>query len=121
MLYFSLLGTFVTLCIALPVWETPDLGTWVFLILTGVSGGLGQVAMTRAYSLDSAARISALSYLGIIFTNLLAIPIFGDIPGFLQVVGTGFVILSGIFITFSSNKKWEDILVDEFGQTTGGL
>ncbi len=109
-LHFSLFGTFVTLCISLPVWETPDLITGLFLILIGLSGGLAQVAMTRAYSLDGAARISALSYLGIIFTNIFAIPVFGDIPGFWQLVGTGFVIISGIFITLSARK--EDILLD---------
>jgi len=103
-LYFSLFATLVTLCISLPVWKTPDPGTWLFLILTGISGGLGQVAMTRAYSLDNAARISALSYLGIIFTNIFAIPVFGDIPGFWQLVGTAFVILSGVFISLSAQK-----------------
>ena len=104
-LYFSLFGTLVMLCISIPVWETPDLITGLFLVLTGLSGGFAQVAMTRAYSLDRAARISALNYLGIIFANIFAIPVFGGFPGFWQIVGSGLVILSGIVITLSAQKE----------------
>ena len=104
-LHFSLFGTFVMLCISIPVWETPDPVTGVYLALTGLSGGFAQVAMTRAYSLDRAARISALNYLGIIFTNIFAIPVFGGSPGFWQIVGSGLVILSGVFIALSAQKE----------------
>ncbi len=104
-LYFSLFGTFVMLLISIPVWETPDPITGLYLVLTGLSGGLAQVAMTRAYSLDRAARISALNYLGIIFTNIFAIPVFGNSPGFWQVLGSGLVILSGLFVTLSAQKE----------------
>ena len=104
-LYFSLFGALVMLCISIPVWETPDPITGLFLVLTGLSGGFAQVAMTRAYSLDRAARISALNYLGIIFTNIFAIPVFGGFPGFWQLVGSGLVILSGIVITLSAQKE----------------
>lgn len=104
-LHFSLSGTFVTICLSIPVWQTPDPTTGLFLLLTGLSGGLAQVAMTRAYSLDRAARISALNYLGIIFTNLLAIPVFGSIPGFWQIVGSALVIVSGLFITLSARRE----------------
>ena len=104
-LHFSLFGTLVMLAITIPVWQTPDPITGLFLLLTGLSGGLAQVAMTRAYSLDRAARISALNYLGIIFTNIFAIPVFGSIPGFWQIVGSGLVILSGLFITLSAQRE----------------
>ena len=104
-LYFSLFGTLVMLCISIPVWETPDPITGLFLVLTGLSGGFAQVAMTRAYSLDRAARISALNYLGIIFTNLFAIPVFGGLPGIWQIAGSGLVILSGLFNTLSAQKE----------------
>jgi drug/metabolite transporter (DMT)-like permease len=61
--------------------------------------------MTRAYSLNAVARISALNYRGIIFTNTFAIPVFGDIRGVWQLVGTGLVVISGIFITLSAQNK----------------
>ena len=46
-----------------------------------VTGGLAQLAMTRAYALDRAARVSALTFVGIVFTYLLAVPVFGERPG----------------------------------------
>lgn len=61
--------------------------------------------MTRAHSLDRAARISALNYLGIIFANIFAIPVFGGLPGIWQIAGSGLVILSGLFITLSAQKE----------------
>jgi len=104
-LYFSLFGTIVMLCITVPVWVTPDAVTAIFLVLTGVSGGFGQVTMTRAFSLDGAARISALNYLGIIFTYIMAIPVFGDLPTPWQVIGTGLVIVSGVIIALSAQRE----------------
>ncbi|MEN6437751.1 MAG: DMT family transporter [Syntrophobacter sp.] len=104
-LYFSLFGTFVMLCITIPVWVTPDAVTGLFLVFTGLSGGLGQMTMTRAFSLDGAARISALNYLGIIFTYIIAIPVFGDLPTTWQVIGTALVILSGLIITLSAQRE----------------
>jgi hypothetical protein len=35
----------------------------------------------------------------------LAIPVFGGLPGSWQLVGTGLVILSGVFITMSAQKE----------------
>lgn len=104
-MYFLVFAALVALCISVPVWKTPDPTTGLYLLLSGLSGGFGQIAMTRAYSLDRAARVSALNYLGIIFTNLLAIPVFGNFPGFWQITGTGLVILSGLFITLSAQKE----------------
>lgn len=104
-LYFSLFGTLVMLCISIPVWVTPDAATTLILILTGVSGGLGQVTMTKAFSLDGAARISALNYLGIIFTYIFAIPVFGEIPTGWQIFGTSLVILSGLILTLSAQRE----------------
>jgi len=104
-LYFSLFGTLVMTCISIPVWKTPDAISGLFLVLTGLTGGFAQLAMTRAYSLDRAARISALSYLCIIFTNLFAIPVFGSLPGFWQIIGSGLVILSGLIVALSAQRE----------------
>jgi drug/metabolite transporter (DMT)-like permease len=56
--------------------------------------------MTRAYSLHRAAPVTALSTLGIVFTHLLAIPVFGDIPTGWQIGGALFVIGASVLLAF---------------------
>jgi drug/metabolite transporter (DMT)-like permease len=65
---------------------------------TGLFGGLAQIAMTRAYGLDRAARVSALSYSGVVFTRALAMPIFGEAPSFVQATGSLLVVAAGVFL-----------------------
>ena len=44
--------------------------------------------MTRAYSLHRAAPVTALSNLGVVFTYLLALPIFPERPSEWQIGGS---------------------------------
>jgi drug/metabolite transporter (DMT)-like permease len=91
-LHFSLVALAITVALALPVWEWPDWQSGLFLLGVGLTGGGGQMAMTRAYSLHRAAPVTALSGLGIVLTHLLAVPVFGDQPAGWQVAGALLVI-----------------------------
>ena len=99
-LHFSIVAAVANLAISIPGWVTPDASGWLFLLGTGIAGGIGQVAMTRAYALTRAAPLSTLTYLSIAFTYLLAIPIFGEKAGGLQLVGAALVILAGVILAF---------------------
>jgi drug/metabolite transporter (DMT)-like permease len=92
---------FATATLALatvPVWVTPDLRSAGFLLFTGVAGGLGQLTMTRAYSLDDAARVSAIGYSGVVFARLFALPVFGEVPNAVQLAGSLLVIGAGLLL-----------------------
>lgn len=102
-LHFSLTACATMLAISIPVWVVPDRRGLLLLAATGLTGGLGQVAMTRAYALDGATRITTLSYLGIAFTYLLQVPVFGDPLGPMQLLGAGLIMAAGWFIT---PKTW---------------
>ncbi len=106
-LHFSLVAAAANLAISLPVWVTPDLHGWLFLLGTGVAGGLGQLAMTRAYSLSRAAPLSTLTYLSIVFTYLLAIPVFGERAGLSQLAGAALVILAGLILAWDI---WREVI-----------
>ena len=55
--------------------------------------------MTRAYSLQRAAPVTAVSNLGVVFTYLLAIPFFGDLPAAWQLGGAALVIAATALVT----------------------
>jgi drug/metabolite transporter (DMT)-like permease len=104
-LHFSLVGFTTTLLLSLPVWRTPTPGQAGWLALTGLTGGLAQLAMTRAYALDRATRISALTYAGIVFTYLLAVPIFGERPGPGGALGATCVMAAGLILARSARRQ----------------
>lgn len=104
-LHFSIVAAVTNFAISIPVWVTPGPEAALFLVGTGLTGGIGQIAITRAYAYASgAAPLSAFTYLSIVFTHMLAIPIFGERVGLLQLAGAGAVILSGILLAIDAGR-----------------
>jgi drug/metabolite transporter (DMT)-like permease len=98
-LHFSLVGLVTMLVLAAPVWRWPDWPGGLALLGAGLGGGGAQLAMTRAYSLQRAAPVSAVSNVGVVFTYLLAIPLFGDLPTPWQIGGAALVIAATALLT----------------------
>ena len=103
-LHFSLVALATFLLLALPVWRWPDWRSGLFLLGAGIGGGGGQIAMTRAYSLQRAAPVTALTGLGIVLTYLLAIPAVGDRPTTWQMAGSLLVISAGVLLAVGSKR-----------------
>ena len=103
--YFCL---FATLGSALPlpwVWVTPSLGDMPMLVAIGALATLGQLMMTRGYSLAPAAQIGPFTYSSIVFGVLYGWLIWGETPrlafwcGALLIVCGGIVALRGEWLT----------------------
>jgi drug/metabolite transporter (DMT)-like permease len=102
-LHFSTVGLCAMLAFAIPVWVWPDGRGALLLLGAGLTGGGAQIAMTRAYSLQRAAPLAALSGLGIVLTHLLAIPLFGEQPGPWQAAGSILVIAASLMLAQSAH------------------
>ena len=98
-LHFSLFASATLLALSLPVWRSPGWPDGAFLLGAGLAGGGAQLAMTRAYSVAHAAPVTAMSGLSIVFTYMLAIPVFGDHPTAWQVLGSFLVIGASVLLT----------------------
>jgi drug/metabolite transporter (DMT)-like permease len=94
--HFMVFGSLAMAVFCIPVWHTPDGSSALFLLLTGCCGGLAQLAMTRAYQLGEAARVSAVGYSQIVFARGLAVPVFAELPAPMQILGSVLVIGSGV-------------------------
>jgi len=103
-LHFSLTGLVTMLLLSLPAWRWPDGHGMLYLLGAGLGGGGAQLAMTRAYALQRAAPVTALASLGIVFTYLLALPLFPEHPTGWQVAGSLLVILATAEISFRHDR-----------------
>ncbi|WP_437301329.1 DMT family transporter [Sorangium sp. So ce426] len=97
-LHFSLVASAAMVALSIPVWRTPDALGALLLIGTGLAGGLAQLAMTRAYALDSAARVGAIGYVGVVLSHVLAAAWLGESPSADQLLGAALVTAAGLWL-----------------------
>jgi len=76
---------------------------WFYLIATGVFTQIGQYFITRAYQADTAARISSISYVGIIWAVLMGKFLFNDTYAIAVLIGM-LVVLLGIVLNLNALK-----------------
>lgn len=96
--HFAAVSFTVHAAISLFVWRDPAPVDWWFLALAGLSGGLAQLAMTRAYALAQAAQLGAISYLGTVLGFLLAVVLLGERPEWSQIGGAILVVTAGVLL-----------------------
>jgi drug/metabolite transporter (DMT)-like permease len=103
--HFSLVAAATTLAVALPTLRAVDLPTALLLVGTGVFGGLAQLAMTRAYALEKAARLGALGYLGIVFAHLFAAVALGERPRPIEAIGAVLIVAAGLALALGAVRE----------------
>lgn len=87
----------VTLALSLPlaaldfVWPSGE--EWAWLLVTGVSAQLGQMALTRGIQLLPASRATTYSYAQIVFAAVLGAALFGERPDALSAAGAALILL----------------------------
>ena len=103
--YFSAFSCLVTLPWLIFDFTPMSATQWLYLILAGLCASGGQYFITTAYSKAPAKEISIYDYSQIIFTTLLSLVVFGDLPDILSFVGYAIIIAAAIFNAWNSLKK----------------
>jgi drug/metabolite transporter (DMT)-like permease len=103
-LHFSLVAAVVCFAIALPRLALPSTRDAAFMLAAGVSAGLAQLAVTRAYALERAARVSGLGYLAVVVGALLGVVFLGEEPSPMTVGGTALVIAGGLAVLMGTSN-----------------
>lgn len=81
--------------------RAPSLRDTGFMCVAGVCAGLGQLGLTRAYSLERAARVSGMGYLAVVTSALLGAAVLGERPTAAALMGMVLVVGGGLLVTFA--------------------
>jgi drug/metabolite transporter (DMT)-like permease len=100
-LHFSLVATVTLGLIALADLRRPGAFDAGCMVLAGVCGGFAQLALTRAYALDRAARVGAIGYLSVVASALLGAAALHERPRQEAIAGIALVIAGGLVVTWS--------------------
>lgn len=81
-------------------WVTPTPSDWLLLTLTGLLGGAGQIAFTRAFALAPPVIVAPFDYANMLLATALGFAIWGDVPTVAVLVGAAIIIASGLYIVY---------------------
>lgn len=99
---FSATNTLLALPLALFQPSSPaqaGAGQWAFLLAVGLCGGVGQLALSRAFSLGKAIVTASIGYSTVIFSSLFGMLLWGDEISLLSWSGIAMIIVASLIST----------------------
>jgi drug/metabolite transporter (DMT)-like permease len=94
--YFMATSAVLSLPPMLLTWKNPSAREWLMLICCGIFGTLGQLLMTYAYKHEEASWVAPFAYAGVLFSFVLGVIFFSEVPDLYTLVGGILTIASGI-------------------------
>lgn len=104
-LFFPLVTLPFCIPIMLPKWVTPNTNDFLGLITLGILTQIAQVHMTKAYLLESAAKISHFNYLTSVYALLTGIFIFNESINYLSLLGLIIIVIGVSMSSKMANQK----------------
>ena len=93
-----LVGTLVSLPLAMLDWRSPDLYHWVILLCLGVSFGSGQLLLTKAFALAPANVLTPFSYVQIVSAAIFGWLVFHNVPDVWTISGMVLIVSAGVYV-----------------------
>jgi len=93
---------FSTFCVTVSIpfmvmnFVMPGLYDFLLLILIGVFGGFGQIALTYAYRMAPASEVSIYNYSSIIFSIILGYVVLNEAVSFMSLIGGALVVAASL-------------------------
>jgi drug/metabolite transporter (DMT)-like permease len=107
--YMSLTMAPIVLIPALFVWTTPTLYDFVWLIIIGALGGLGQLSMANALKCAEAQVVLPVEFSRLIWIAVIAFIAFDEIPGLFTWIGGGMIIGAVTYITLREGRLKKEV------------
>jgi drug/metabolite transporter (DMT)-like permease len=103
--YFSVLAMVPLAPMFVFTVQPHDAMTWLLLIAVGVSGGIGQIAMTSSLKLGPVAVVLPMDYSGLLWATLYGWAIFAVLPTPMTWVGAPIIVASGLYIVWRERVR----------------
>ena len=102
--YFALLSMVPLAPAMLMMGQAHDAATWLLLVLTGLIGGVGQLAMTQSLKLAPVSIVVPMDYSGLIWATLFGWALFGVLPTAATWAGAPLIAASGLYIVWREHR-----------------
>jgi drug/metabolite transporter (DMT)-like permease len=109
--YFTLFASAFGFILMFAFWEPLSWHSLLYLLMAGLTGGIGQVLLTTTYASAPAAYVSPFAYLGIVFATLSDIVIWQIYPGWHTIVGSIVIIACGLYVIFREMVRYGKVRV----------
>ncbi|WP_050905960.1 DMT family transporter [Vibrio campbellii] len=103
--YFPLVALPASILLIGDQFVMPDLYLTMMLVLVGVFTQIGQLGLTRAMQTQEAGKASAYSYVQIIFSVVLGIVFFGELPSAWTYLGGALIVTGALINVFGQYLK----------------
>ncbi|MEL7658150.1 MAG: DMT family transporter, partial [Bacillota bacterium] len=107
-MHFSTFCAVISLPFFIMDFSMPNLADFLLLLLMGIFGGFGQIALTYAYRMAPASEVSIYNYSGILFSMLLGYVVLGETVSYTSLLGGSLVVLASI-LTYRYSRNVDSI------------
>jgi len=101
----SITVSIFSLPMAVPGWEWPSAWVWFLLLVCGLLGSLGHLAMTRAFVLADISAAQPLRFLDLIWAALYGFLLFSEVPSQTTMAGALIIFAATTWITRSEARR----------------
>ncbi|WP_173425035.1 DMT family transporter [Vibrio renipiscarius] len=98
--YFPLVALPISTVLMWDGFVWPDLFLTIMLVFVGIFTQIGQYGLTKAMQTQAAGKASAYSYVQILFSTLLGVWVFNEIPSVWTYLGGGLIITGALINVF---------------------
>ena len=103
--FFSLVSSILSIVFGFGSFVMPHGKQWLLLAAIGGCAAIGQVTLTQAYKMADPGEVSVINYLGIVFSAILGLVFFGEVPGLRSIIGILCVFAAALIVYFSEDSK----------------
>ncbi|MEG9295449.1 DMT family transporter [Mangrovibacillus sp. Mu-81] len=103
--YFSFFTTVILLPFVLAFYEPMSVKQWVYLLGAGFFATIGQFGITIAYKFAPAKEISIFFYSTVVYSALISIFLFGQIPDIWSIIGYIIIFGASLYMFLKNNKE----------------
>ncbi|MGD2151450.1 MAG: DMT family transporter [Desulfobacterales bacterium] len=97
--YFTTLGTLISAVPLVWSWQSPQPKIWCLLVLIGMLAAVGQILLTKGYSLAPAAQVGPFTYGNVVFATFFGWLFWGESLDVMTWAGAVLICIAGIIAT----------------------